>query len=222
MNIRIIILLLYFLLPSVLFASGDDFPLDKAPIDPYDNKSIERGAQTFMTNCKGCHSLKYMRYKELAEGIGLVDSDGEVLSGFIKENWIFDGKNINSPITQSLMNEDALKWFGIIPPDLSLSSRYRGVDWIYTYLRSFYQDDSRPWGVNNKVYPSVNMPHVLSWMQGQSQYDVVVADLVNFLSYVGEPVQNQRKEIGKWVLAFLSIFAVFAYLLKREYWKDIK
>ncbi len=208
------ILLICLLLPTVLLASTDAPVLDKAPIDPSDRQSLQRGAQLFMDSCKGCHSLQYMRYKELADGIGFSDP--------IKENWMYSDGNVNDPIITAMSKEDAAKWFGILPPDLSLTARARGVDWLYTYMRSFYQDDKRPWGVNNKVFPDVAMPHVLNWMQDSDEYDTIVADLVNFLSYVGEPVQVERQRMGIWVLIFLSIFAAFAYLLKREYWKDIK
>src|SRR5581483_3443181 len=135
--------------------------------------------------------------------------------------------------------KDGAEWFGVAPPDLTLEARYRGADWIYNYLLSFYVDPNRPWGVNNLVYPEVAMPHVLLELQGEQvktkdglklvrqgsmtpeEYQAAVADLVNFLSFVSEPNQTERERIGGWVLVFLGIFVVFSYLLKREYWKNV-
>ena len=149
--------------------------------------------------------------------------------------------------------DDARRWFGNAPPDLSVVSRARGADWLYTYLRSFYRDETRPWGVNNTVFKDVAMPHVLWELQGlqqavtktvvdeeglkqevitgfklvekgklnPEQYDAAVLDIVNFLTYLGEPSKLKRLALGKWVLLFLAVFFVLMYLLKREYWKDI-
>jgi len=214
-----------------------DFP--KAPIDITDYASLQRGAKLFMNECSGCHSLKYTRYDAMAKGIQITDESGKVLEQIVKDNLMFVGKNLTSPIETAMSPLDAESWFGIVPPDLTLEARYRGVDWLYAYLRSFYVDPTRPWGVNNLVIPGVAMPHVLLNLQGEQiltpeglklinkgsmtpqQYDTAVADLVNFLCYISEPVQSQRREIGVWVLVFLGIFVVFAYLLKREYWKDV-
>ena len=149
--------------------------------------------------------------------------------------------------------KDAKHWFGTPPPDLSVETRARGVDWIYTYLKSFYKDPSRPWGVNNAVFKDVAMPHVLWELQGlqepiyddedntdsahheikgfkliekgkldAEQFDNTVRDIVNFLAYVGEPTKLQRLSLGRWVLAFLVIYFVVMFLLKKEYWKDVK
>jgi len=213
--------------------------LDKAPIDLSDYASLQRGARIFMNECSACHSLKYTRYDSLARGIKITDEEGKVLESLVKKNLIFTGDPITSPIYSPMRTEDGAKWFGIAPPDLTLVARYRGVDWIYTYLRSFYLDPNRQWGVNNLVYPDVAMPHVLINLQGEQQlvdgslklvkkgklsvveYDRAMADLVNFLSFVSEPVQLERRKIGAWVLVFLGIFLVFSYLLKKEYWKDV-
>lgn len=214
-----------------------DFP--KAPIDITDYVSLQRGARLFMNECSGCHSLKYTRYDSMAKGIQITDESGKVLEQIVKENLIFVGKNLSSPIVTAMSPVDAENWFGVVPPDLTLEARYRGADWLYAYLRSFYVDPSRPWGVNNTVMPAVAMPHVLLNLQGEQiltpeglklvtngsmtpqEYDTAVADLVNFLCYISEPAQIKRREIGLWVLVFLGIFVVFAYLLKREYWKDV-
>lgn len=228
-----------FLVSPVLHAEEHLFALDRAPVDVSDYASLQRGARLYMDLCSGCHSLKYERYDALAKGIQITDDNGKVLEALVKSDLMFTGDSIYSPIYTAMRPEDAEKWFGIAPPDLTLEIRYRGADWVYTYLRSFYKDAARPYGVNNLVYPSVAMPHVLLNLQGEQiltptglklvkpgtmtleQYDRAVADLVNFLSYVSEPAQLERRKIGVWVLVFLGIFMVFSYLLKREYWKDV-
>jgi len=146
-------------------------------------------------------------------------------------------------ILNSVNPDSAKEAFGVMPPDLTLIVRSRGSEWLYTFLTSFYKDETRPLGVNNALYPNVGMPHVLSWMEGlkqpvnleKDQYEYVVegtmtnkeykksiTDLVNFLAYVSEPAQLDRYRIGFWVILFLAIFSFIAFLLKIEYWKDVK
>ncbi len=203
---------------------GPSVTLEQAHVNPYDKGSLQRGAAVFMNYCSGCHSLQYTNYTQIARGIGLTDEDGTVMEGMIKKYLDFSGAKLASPIQTSMPPKDAAKWFGIPPPDLTLVSRVRGVDWLYTYLKSFYADPTRPWGVNNRVFSNVAMPHVLEPLQrslSSEAYDQVVRDLVNFLDYVGEPTKIKRKHLGVWVMLFLTVFTVFAYLLKREYWKDV-
>jgi ubiquinol-cytochrome c reductase cytochrome c1 subunit len=213
--------------------------LDKAKVDVSDYASLQRGARLYMDMCSGCHSLKYERYDSLAKGIQITDENGKVLEDLVKSDLMFVGNSMFAPIETAMRPEDAAKWFGIAPPDLTLEVRYRGADWVYNYLRTFYVDNTRPWGVNNLVYPSVAMPHVLLNLQGEQvltpnglkivkpgvmtpqQYDRAMLDITNFLAYVAEPTQLERHRIGIWVLVFLGIFVVFSYLLKREYWKDV-
>lgn len=214
-----------YLFPLTVYGQESAIKLDKAPIDRSDLASLQRGAKLYMNYCLGCHSLKYVRYNNMAKDIGIVDSQGKVLEKALKDSFVFSGGSINDPILSAMPKKVAAEWFGIAPPDLSLVARSRGVDWIYSYLRSFYLDNKRPWGVNNKVFPDVAMPDVLYNLQKQlskEEYDTAVADIVNFLSYVGEPHLEKRKALGIWVLVFLGILFVFAILLKREYWKDIK
>jgi ubiquinol-cytochrome c reductase cytochrome c1 subunit len=143
---------------------------------------------------------------------------------------------------------EAKAWFGATPPDLSVIARSRGADWLYTYLRGFYRDESRPTGWNNTVFDKVGMPHVMWSLQGEmvpvhrkegehevierlelakpgsvtlAEYDAMVGDLVNYLVWMGEPAQVQRKQLGLIVLIFLGVFFVVAYYLKKEFWKDI-
>ncbi|MBW8189495.1 cytochrome c1 [Neiella marina] len=154
------LLILSLLLPSAaLAAGGSAVPLDAANIDLTDKASLQRGAKLFMNYCFGCHSTQYQRYERVATDIGIpVD--------LMQENLIFTGAKVGELMENSVDDEQAAKWFGAAPPDLTLVARVRGVDWIYTYLRSFYVDDTRPFGVNNVVFPSVGMPHVLEELQG--------------------------------------------------------
>lgn len=224
---------------NVALAAGGNVHLDKAYLDMHDTGSLQRGAKLYVNYCLGCHSLKYQRYIRMAEDLNI---DVELL----KENLMFGTDKIHSTMTTALPDEQANKWFGTLPPDLSLVSRSRGADWLYTYLRSFYLDSSRPFGVNNSLFKDVGMPHVLWELQGwqkakmsadgkrvegfevvepgtlsAGEYDNAVRDLVGFMSYVGEPIQLERKRLGVWVLLFLGVFFVLAYLLKKEYWRDI-
>jgi ubiquinol-cytochrome c reductase cytochrome c1 subunit len=236
------IILLLLLLPLSVFASGS-IHLQEADIDLSDNASLERGAKTFVTYCLGCHSAKHIRYKRIA--IDLKISDEEVLKEIAPV-----GAAIYDQMHSAMNGHDANKWFGTEPPDLSLIARSRGADWLYSYLKGFYVDKSKPLGVNNVVFEDVGMPNMLWQLQGlqipvykntaegeakvieklnieepgtmsPEEFDKTVNDLVNFLVYVGEPVQLERERLGKYVLFFLAMFLVIAYLLKKEYWKDI-
>lgn len=220
-------------------AAQDKLLQTKAPLDVTDYASLQRGARLYMNECSGCHSLKYTRYDAMAKGIQITDESGKVLEKIVKENLMFVGDSLTAPIETAMRSSDAANWFGIAPPDLTLEAKYRGADWLYAYLRGFYVDAARPWGVNNLVFPDVAMPHVLLELQGTQElttdglvvtqpgsmtpqeYDAAVADLVNFLAFIGDPEQTKRHAIGAWVLVFLGIFVVFSYLLKREYWKDV-
>lgn len=147
------------LLPSLVFANAGAVHLDKANYDLSDKASLQRGAATFMNYCAGCHSTQYQRYNRVA-------ADLEIPEELMKENLIFTGAKVGDLMKSAMSEKDAAKWFGAPPPDLTLVARVRGADWIYTYLRSFYVDPTRPFGVNNVVFPSVGMPHVLEPLQG--------------------------------------------------------
>jgi ubiquinol-cytochrome c reductase cytochrome c1 subunit len=240
-----------------MLASENGAHLDKAPTQLCDKASLQRGAKLYMNFCSGCHSLQYVRFKDMAKDIGIVDKEGNILEALVNKNLNFISDNINDAITTALPKKEGEAWFGVAPPDLSLVARSRGTNWLYTYLRSFYEDPKRPWGVNNAVFPDVGMPHVLQGLQGTQvpvykkttltddqgnkvekevvdhftlktpgslspkEYDQAITDLVNFLDYVGEPHKLEREKLGVWVLLFLVVFTLFAYLLKREYWKDV-
>jgi len=227
------------LLASTMAAASSGIHLDKAPIRLGDNASLQRGVKTFVNYCMPCHSAQAMRYNRL-EDIGLTDQQ-------IKDNLIFTGAKVGDAMTNSMNKEEAKKWFGAAPPDLSVISRARGADWLYTYLRGFYRDETRPTGWNNVAFDKVGMPHVLYELQGEqvlhvekhgeheiqkleldkpgkmtpAEYDDMVADLVNYLVFMGEPVKATRMKLGVMVLLFLGLFFVVAYMLKKEYWKDI-
>ena len=159
--------ILFLLLASNAFAASNSFPLDKANIDPNDTESLRRGATLFANYCFNCHSTTLMRYNRIGKDLGYDEAQLESL-------FIFTGAKVGDLMEIAMSPEDAKRWFGVVPPDLSVVSRSRGVDWIYTYLRSFYQDSSRPWGVNNAVFKDVAMPHVLWELQGLQapQFDV--------------------------------------------------
>ncbi|GEA12322.1 cytochrome c1 [Alteromonas sp. KUL49] len=162
---------LAFFVPGVAMAAGSGYPLDKAPIDLTDKASLQRGAQLFMNYCLGCHSMQYQRYQRSFQDLGIPDDIGQ-------EYLQFTGEKVSDYITRAMPEESAATWFGAAPPDLTLVARVRGEDWIYTYLRTFYADDSRPFGVNNKVFPDVGMPHVLQSLQGvpHEAYEEVMVD----------------------------------------------
>jgi len=243
-------------LPQAAFAS-ESVKLDRLPADvsPNDPASLQRGAQVFVNYCMGCHSANYMRYNRLAD-LGLTETQ-------IRDNLVFTGAKVGDLMKTAMDASDSKDWFGTPPPDLTVIARSRsssagnGTDWLYSYLRGFYRDPSRPNGWNNVVFPNVGMPHVLWQLQGEqvlktevqtipvgsqgdvekrevqklvlskpgamkpAEYDRMVADLVNYLSYMSEPARSFRVQLGIYVLMFLGVLLVLAYLVKNEYWKDI-
>lgn len=211
-----------------------------------DTASLQRGAKLFVNYCLGCHSARHMRYTRLAQDIGLTQEQ-------VEENLMFTAEKIHEPMTIAMRDSDQEAWFGAPVPDLSLTARARGTDWIYNYLKGFYVDPSRPTGWNNTVFPNAVMPNPLWELQGirvpeyktvtnefgaeeqklvgihkategrlsEEQFDQAVRDLTTFLEYVGEPAKMKRESMGIWVLLFIAIFTFLAYLLKREYWRDV-
>ena len=163
MNALLLAILLV-LVPMAGFASGGGQHLDKVNIDVSDRNTLQRGAKLFVNYCVSCHSAAFMRYNRMGRDLGLTDNQ-------VTENLMFASEKIGSLMTVAMDSNDAKSWFGAPPPDLSLSSRARGVDWLYSYLRSFYldSDPSRPFGVNNLVFKDVAMPHVLWELQGSQK-----------------------------------------------------
>lgn len=226
------IFLLLALLPLLAMAN-EEVALDKAPIDASNHESLQRGARTFVNYCLNCHSANYMRYNRLLE-IGLTEKQ-------IKDNLLFAGEKVGDTMKVAINKNDAKKWFGAAPPDLSVEVRARGADWVYSYMRGFYRDNTRPTGWNNTVYDKVAMPHVLYELQGEQalnhethklelakpgklsveEYDALVGDLTNYMAYMAEPAKQQRNHLGWFVLLFLGVLLVLTYKLKKAYWKDI-
>ena len=231
--------------PLVANAAEGGYRLDTSPHDTRDLVSLQSGARTFVNYCQGCHGLTYQRYNRLQD-LGLTEAQ-------IRDNLMFFADKVGETMRTSLPAKDGKAAFGVAPPDLSVISRSRGPDWLYTYMRTFYRDPKTATGWNNAVFPSVAMPHALWALQGERslevaqekdlsghmrtvykwtqvspgalatvEYDVAVRDLVNFLAYVGEPTANKRKAIGIIVLFVLGVLFIFAYLLKKEFWKDVK
>jgi len=232
MMMRYIVAFLLILFSTQLWAEGEEangLVLAKAPIDQSDMASIKRGAKFFAATCMSCHTIIYLRYDKVAQEAG---------------------------ITYEKMPINVKNWpYGVVLPDMSLEADIRGVDWVYTYLHSFYVDTTRPTGRNNLLVHNTSMPGILAPYQGDQvlvtqapdagiiwhdvewfdllklekqgnmtpeEYDATIADLVNFLAYAAEPFHQEQQRIGYWVLGFLVVLFVLAYLMKKEYWKDIK
>ncbi len=197
---------------------------DKAPNRTNDQVALQNGAKLFVNYCLNCHSAAFMRYNRMTE-IGLTEKQ-------IKENLLFGSSKIGETMKSAIDPAQAKEWFGGNPPDLSVITRSRsdgsrgsGADYVYTYLRSYYPDDTKPTGWNNHAFPSVGMPHVLWELQRDLkpvEYDQAVGDLVGFMQWMAEPAQNKRIQWGVIVLIFLGIFTFIAWRLNAAYWKDVK
>lgn len=209
--------LLIMCLPVFVQAAGPAVKLTPAPINMDDKVSLQRGAQIFINNCLGCHSAQYMRYERMAR-------DLDIPADILQKNLLFTSERVGDTMKTAMPTELAKKWFGTVPPDLTLAARVRGSDWVYSYLTGFYPDAKRPWGVNNHVFPDVGMPHVLANMEarlGEKAFKEAMADLTNYMVYMAEPMRAERERLGVYVLLFLAIFAIPVYFLNREYWKDV-
>ncbi len=240
---KFVLILLMLSSGTVLAAGGAD--LMRMEVDLSNQAALQRGAKTFVNYCLGCHAAAYMRYNRMGQDLGISD---EVL----KSNFMFGTDKVGDTMTIAMRDIDSLRFFGVSPPDLSVTARARGADWLYSYFKTFYVDESRPFGVNNLTFKDVGMPHVLWQLQGMQhlvhkadeagahhtptyedlklitpgkqtaeEYDQTVRDLVNFMVYLGEPIKLKRGKIGAWVLLYLFLFMIIAYLLKKEYWRDV-
>jgi len=199
-------------------ATGTDWPMEPMSPDLQDLPSLQNGWRLYVNYCLACHSLQYQRYERTADDLGVPHE-------IALEQLVFTGQKIGEQMTSAMRTEMAKQWFGAPPPDLTMVARTRGVEWLYNYLKTFYLDDSRPFGVNNKVFENVGMPNVLLELQESlppEEFDQAVYDIVNFLYYTGEPSRLERHRLGVFVLLFLIILFVFTYLLGREYQKDVK
>nr|WP_317931151.1 cytochrome c1 [Halioxenophilus sp. WMMB6] len=250
--------LLAFLPINAVASEGcGEIACDHVEIDLQDKESLQSGAKYFVNYCMGCHSAKYSRWERVA-------TDLEIPEDLMMDNLVLGEDRIGQLMSIAMPAKESKAWFGATPPDLTLVARARSPEWLYTYLRNFYQDDSRPTGVNNKVFDKVAMPHVLMELQGlpvcapgpahdehghvirnalgeavadeecgsleigeikgsmsPAEFDEAVKDLVGFLEYVAEPAAEDRERIGVYVLLFIAVFFVFAYLLNREFWRGI-
>ena len=231
--------ILIFIFNSAL-AANDTVILEKAYNEPDDKDSLQQGARNFMNYCSGCHSLEYIRYSTIADGLGISEEE-------LMQNLMFNAAKPFEKVRSSMPPEQASKWFGVAPPDLTLMARAKGTDYIFTFLKGFYIDPNSPTGVDNVVLEGTSMPHVLWELQGLKrsfegleehsgdvdleflttgklsveEYDQFIRDTVNFLEYVSEPIRSTRRNLGFWVLMFLFFFLMLSYSLKKEIWKDV-
>lgn len=261
---RLIYLLIIISFSGLGYTAGGAECADYGACDEFkaeltNNSSLQRGLNTFINNCYGCHSLQYSRWGRIAKDLDIPES-------ILLEKLVYDpnaklGDLMKGSLDKSLSEE----WFGVTPPDLSLAARSKGSNWIYTYLRTYYEDVSKKYGVNNLVFPNTAMPNILEAYQGKqvlgckqvpsiasnggvkrdenrniitveecghliikeesgnltsAEFDSMIFDLTNFLTYVAEPMRVERERIGFFVILFFVVFTAFSYLLFREFQKD--
>ena len=235
------------LVASQGMAAGGSVHLEPADIDLDNVASLQRGARNFMNYCSGCHSAQYVRYSTIAKQLGL--SEEQVI-----DNLMFNAEKTFETIRTAMPAEEAARWFGKAPPDLSLMARARGADYVYNFLKGFYVSEESPTGSNNVVLAGTSMPNVLWELQGYQEanfshhenedgsvttsfegfeplsagemdaeeFDAFVRDTTNFLAFIAEPIRQDRRKLGVWVLMFLIFFFILALQLKKEIWKDVK
>jgi len=240
LTVKIAFVISILLASSVPVFAASEMSLEPSGINVNDQASLQRGAKLFVNYCLSCHGADYMRYKRLSEDLGLSEEQ-------VMDNLVFSDAKIGDLMTSAMDPEDSARWFGKTPPNLSVIARVRGADWLYAYLRTFYQDPAGRW--NNLALPNAAMPHVMWKLQGiqtlvesdgehgeaghaalelsqpglmsPEEYDQTVRDLVAYMDYMSEPAKLKRKGIGVWVVLFLAVLTLFAYLLKAEYWRDV-
>jgi len=216
--------------------------LEPTENDPDNINSLQRGARNFMNYCSGCHSAKYVRFNTLGKGLQLSEDQ-------LVENLMFNAEKTFETIQASMPMDDAARWFGQPPPDMSLMARARGTDYVFNFMKGFYLDPDSPTGVDNRVLEGTSMPNVLWELQGYQsaefsvdengtthfekfeqvtegtmsaeEFDEFARDTANFLEYISEPVRSTRRVLGVWVLMFLIVFWVIASMLKKQVWKDV-
>lgn len=234
---------LLILAPVAAMGAGGGAALEPMEVRLQDTRSLQNGAKIFVNYCLSCHSAEFMRYERMAEDLDIPEE-------LVLREMIASDAKIGDPMTTVMPREKAEEWFGgVAPPDLSLVARLRGSDWLYNYLKGFYVDETTFSGWNNVVFDNVAMPHVLVQWQGRQravfgddghgnpvfehftqetegsmspeEFDHAMQDLTNFLVYMAEPARLKRVKYGMWVMLFLFGFGALAYLLKREYWRDV-
>jgi len=238
------LILIFALFSSVMSATsmaaaGGSAYIEHAQVNIRDLAAVQSGAKWFVNYCMSCHSAQYMRYNRLSEDLGLSED-------MVMKHLVFSDAKIGETMEIAMRPDDAAKWLSKAPPDLSLVARSRGNDWLFSYMKTFYQDENGGW--NNLLLPNAAMPHVFWQLQGiqkpvyssegdtevidhlvlatpglqtPEEYETTVRELVTFLDYLSEPTKLQRKSIGIWVMLFLTVFALLAYALKAEYWRDV-
>lgn len=240
---RLLLVGAFLLATAEVFAAGRAGDYPPSEVNVHDLASLQRGAKLFVNYCAGCHSMDFMRYSRLAQ-------DLELSEEMVMSNLVFGDKKIGDTMSNAMTKAQGEAWFGKAPPDLSVTGRSRGPDWIHAYLMSYYRQEDGTW--NNTVLENSAMPHVTWDLQGvqepvfemqmvngeeqeviagfevveagamnPEEYKEAMRDLTAFLTYSAEPAVLQRKSIGVWVMAFLAVFALIAYLLKAEYWRDV-
>lgn len=231
------------MLSPAVFAAGGGANLQSSGVNVHDIASLQHGAKLFVNYCMSCHSAEFMRYQRLAEDLELTEE-------MVMQNLAFADAKIGDPMTIAMQYDDAEEWFGKAPPDLSLVGRSRGPDWIYSYMMSFYKDEFGGWnntvlanaamphvmwqlqgiqepvyrvedhgGIETKVIDRLELTE--PGLMTPEEYKGAMRDLAAFLTYVSEPAQLKRKQIGVWVMLYLAFFALLAYLLKAEFWRDV-
>jgi len=240
---KIALAMLLSLSPALAPAAGGGGDLMDARVDVSDEASLQRGAKLFANYCMGCHSARFVRWNAMPDALG-------VPMEVIEENLIFSDYQPGDVVRAAMPSDEAEEWLGVAPPDLSLTARARGADWVYTYLNSYYRDPDTSTGWNNLVLENSSMPHVLWRLQGipearyedgddslqlvgtrvpedaagamsEREYHRATRDITNFMAWMAEPVRAERQRLGFWVIGFLIVFTGLAYLMKREYWRDV-
>ncbi len=241
---RAIAILVLALAGGVAQAAGGGGTLYHFDPDTGNENSVQRGARYFMNYCSGCHSLAYLRYGRLA-------SDNGIPEDLLQQNLMFTSDKPGDHIISAMPADLSAEWFGRQPPDLTLTARARSPSWVYSFLMGFYLDQASASGVNNLQLPGASMPHVLGELQGYqvldehdadhggghgkavplklaqpgtmapAEYESLVADLTNFLTYAAEPGKRRMNAIGGWVLAYTALLILLTWLIKHEYWKDV-
>tara|TARA_Y200000002_G_scaffold381130_1_gene394310 strand:- start:2462 stop:3286 length:825 start_codon:yes stop_codon:yes gene_type:complete len=211
--IRILTFLIFiFCLNSLYAAEGgpckDYGECDKFEYSLNDMESLQRGAATYINYCYGCHSLQYSRW-------GRVANDLQIPEEIFFENLVFDKSIKPGDLMTGAMSEDSVNWFGVAPPDLTLVSRYKGDDWIYSYLRAYYEDASKQYGVNNLVYPGTAMPNVLLSLQGNQR--LVCKNIPVIAKNGGEKRDEFGSAITKEKCGFLEVEEGTGELTKEEF-----
>ncbi|MBT77226.1 MAG: cytochrome C [Chromatiales bacterium] len=217
---KLLYLMIALMLNSMVLHAAEDstIELNSADTDIHDKESLRRGAYLFINQCTSCHSAKYMRYSRLAKDLEISEED--VMSNMLR----FGATKISDTISSAMTPDAGKNVYGVAPPDLTLEAKYRGVDWVYSYLMGFYRDENSTFGYNNRVLNNVAMPWILAGNQetmSKEEFSRDMRDLTNFMDYMAEPIKPWRQNFGKYVIIFLLVLLLPVWLLKREYWREI-